>query len=352
MPGARKNNSPDVLGLTLNLNNSEKWRPSAQIETLRLRAALLKKIRLFFDERNVLEVETPCLSCAATTDPYIDSFVVNHRSAISSPESSVEELRYLHTSPEMPMKRLLAAGSGSIYQVCKVFRQGEQGRFHNSEFTMLEWYRPGMTYRELMEEVGQLIMYVLPEKLSINSLQYISYREAFEKSVNVDPFTASTKELVKCAVDAGIGSVPGLSPHDRDGWLHLLLTHCVEPGLGKDKLSFLFDFPASQASLAHIREGDPAIAERFELYVDGVELANGFQELINNDTQRSRFQHDLRVRKSKSLGDVPFDNNMLHALAHGLPDCSGVALGVDRLLMIMLGAERIEQVISFSFEQA
>lgn len=344
-----------MLGSTLHSKNSEKWRPAAQIETLRLRAALLKKIRSFFDERNVLEVETPYLSCAATTDPYIDSFVVNHRSAISSSESSIEEdeeLRYLHTSPEMPMKRLLAAGSGSIYQVCKVFRQGEQGRFHNSEFTMLEWYRPGMTYRELMEEVGQLIMYVLPEKLSINSLQYISYREAFEKSINVDPFVASTKELIKCAADAGIDFVPGLSPHDRDGWLNLLLTHCVEPNLGKDKLTFLFDFPASQASLAYIREDDPPIAERFELYVNGVELANGFQELINSDTQRSRFQYDLQVRKSKSLGDVPFDNNMLHALAHGLPDCSGVALGVDRLLMIMLGAERIEQVISFSFEQA
>jgi len=341
----------------LNSNNTNHWKPSAQIETLHLRATLLKKIRLFFDERNVIEVETPYLSRFATTDPYIESFVVNDQTTLFSSKTfskkvSRKETRYLHTSPEMPMKRLLAAGSGAIYQICKVFRQEEQGRLHNPEFTMLEWYRPGMSYRELMKEVAELVEYVLPKELKTKLLEYLSYRNAFEKWLNVNPFDASTNELIECAANAGIHSVPGLSTEDRDGWLNLLLTHFVEPHLGKDKLTFLYDFPVSQASLAHIREDTPPIAERFELYVNSVELANGFQELTDSDTQRSRFQQDLQMRKNKLLVEVPFDENMLDALTHGLPNCSGVAFGIDRLLMIMVNAEHMHQVISFPFEQA
>lgn len=334
-------------------NNINHWKPSAQIETLRLRAALLKKIRLFFDERNVLEVETPYLSRFATTDPYIESFAVDNQSAsLSQKKASLKQTRYLHTSPEMPMKRLLAARSGAIYQICKVFRQEEQGRLHNPEFTMLEWYRPCMPYRALMKEVAELVEQVLPKELKTKSVEYLSYYDAFEKQLNVNPFNASTNDLIECAANAGIGSVPGLSTDDRNGWLNLLLTHCVEPLLGKNKLTFLYDFPVSQASLAHIREDTPPVAERFELYINGVELANGFQELTDSDTQRARFQQDLLVRKNRSLVDIPFDENMLDALAHGLPTCSGVALGVDRLLMIMLNAGHVNQVISFAFEQA
>jgi len=335
-----------------NDNTSTCWRPSASIETLRIRADLLKKIRLFFQERNVLEVETPYLSAAATTDPYIDSFVVTGQADSLAAAAVVRGFHYLHTSPEMPMKRLLAAGSGSIYQLCKVFRQGEQGRFHNAEFTMLEWYRPGMAYKQLMDELGQLVLSVLPENLNINQIEYITYRNAFISQLQVDPFIASTEELIKCAADAGLGSVVGLSPNDHDDWLSLLLTHCVEPHLGVNKLTFLFDFPASQASLSRIREDDPPVAERFELYINSVELANGFQELTNSDIQRARFQQDLQMRRNKLLTQVPVDNQMLNALAHGIPECSGVALGVDRLLMIMCGANSIEQVLSFSFDQA
>jgi len=343
-------------------NDSVSWRPSASIETLHIRADLLKKIRLFFQERKVLEVETPYLSAAATTDPYIDSFVISgHTDSlpdststdITSTDSTVaRNFHYLHTSPEMPMKRLLAAGSGSIYQLCKVFRRGEQGHFHNAEFTMLEWYRPGMAYKQLMDELGQLVLSVLPENLNINLIEYITYRDAFISQVQVDPFTASTEELIKCAANAGLGSVVGLSPNDHDDWLSLLLTHCIEPHLGENKLTFIFDFPASQASLSCIRADNPPVAERFELYINSVELANGFQELTNSDIQRTRFQQDLQIRRNKSLTQVPVDNQMLNALAHGIPECSGVALGVDRLLMIMCGATSIEQVLSFAFEQA
>ncbi len=324
------------------------WQPTSRLEALQQRADTLNTIRAFFARKRVLEVETPYLSCAANTDPYIDSLDAWYQATISSGK----EIRYLHTSPEFPMKRLLASGCGSIFQICKVFRQGEQGRLHNPEFTMLEWYRPDMHYRALMEEVAELVQCVLPVEYQVSSCEHLSYRDAFERYADIHPFTASTKELIECAQHHGVGDVPGLSSDDRDGWLSLLLTHLVERHLGISKLTFLYDFPISQASLANIRQDSPPVAERFELYVNGIELANGFQELTDARIQRERFEHDLRVRQEKGLTDVPIDENMLDALEHGLPSCSGVALGIDRLCMIIMGVSCIDEVLTFPFGRA
>jgi len=324
------------------------WRPTSQLETLQLRANTLKTIRRFFARCDVLEVETPYLSTAANTDPYIDSLDAYYQATTSA----VKEKRYLHTSPEFPMKRLLASGCGSIFQICKVFRQGETGRLHNPEFTMLEWYRPGMDYRALMDEVADLVQSVLPEEFKKNDCEHLCYRDAFEQYVGVNPFMASTIEIVECAHHHGIGNVPGLSADDRDAWLSLLLTHLIEPELGAGKLTFLYDFPVSQASLANVRQDTPPVAERFELYINGIELANGFQELTDAQIQRERFAQDLILRRKKGLVDVPMDEKMLNALEHGLPDCAGVALGIDRLCMVIIGTHNIDQVITFPFERA
>lgn len=323
------------------------WQPTSRIEALQRRADTLKTIRAFFSCKGVLEVETPYLSRAANTDPYIDSLDAWYQATTSSGK----EKRYLHTSPEFPMKRLLASGCGSIFQICKVFRQGEQGRLHNPEFTMLEWYRPDMHYRVLMEEVAELVQCVLPVEYQATSCEYISYRDAFERYAGINPFTASAEALIECA-HHGVGDVPGLSADDRDAWLSLLLTHLVEPHLGTSKLTFLYDFPISQASLANVRQDNPPVAERFELYINGIELANGFQELTDAQIQRERFERDLLVRQKKGLANVPIDENMLDALVDGLPDCSGVALGIDRLCMIIMGVSDINQVITFPFERA
>jgi lysyl-tRNA synthetase class 2 len=323
------------------------WQPTSQIEALQRRADTLKTIRAFFARKGVLEVETPYLSRAANTDPYIDSLDAWYQATTSSGK----EKRYLHTSPEFPMKRLLASGCGSIFQICKVFRQGESGRLHNPEFTMLEWYRPDMHYRALMEEVAELVQCVLPVEYQVTSCEYISYRDAFERYAGINPFTASAEALIECA-HHGVGDVPGLLADDRDAWLSLLLTHLVEPHLGTGKLTFLYDFPISQASLANVRQDNPPVAERFELYINGIELANGFQELTDAQIQRERFEQDLLVRQKKGLANVPIDENMLDALEDGLPDCSGVALGIDRLCMIIMGVSDINQVITFPFERA
>lgn len=332
---------------------SSNWQPTSDIGTLQLRAELLRLVRLFFYQRNVLEVETPQLSRNATTDPNIDSLDAYYQATINAEK----EVMYLHTSPEFPMKRLLASGSGAIYQVCKVFRQGERGRLHNPEFTLLEWYRPGMDYRALMHEVEELVLQLLPVELNITTSEYVSYREAFKRFTNIDPFESDMQSLIACAKKFGIGDVSGLSgagllEQDRDAWLNLLLAHCIEPNLGRDKLTFLYDFPVSQASLARVRDDVPAVAERFELYINGVELANGFQELTDSDTQSKRFEKDCLIRKEKNLMEFPVDNRLLTALAHGLADCSGVALGIDRLCMLVAGVDNIDRVITFPFERA
>jgi elongation factor P--(R)-beta-lysine ligase len=324
---------------------NDKWRPAASFAALKLRARILARIRAYFEESALLEVETPVLSRAATTDPHLHSFT-----ARSLAPGDPTTPRYLHTSPEFAMKRLLAAGSGSIYQICKVFRGGESGRRHNAEFTLLEWYRVGFTYHQLMDDVEALVTAVLERAASPPS-ERISYRDAFSRYAGIDTFTATIAKHVECARRHDI-AVSGLAESDLDTWRNLLLTHVIEPQLDRGRLTFLYDYPASQAALARVRAGDPPLAERFELYVGAMELANGFGELANAEEQRRRFENHRSVRAAQELAAVPGDDFLLAALRHGLPDCSGVALGVDRLVMLAANATSIEEVLPFPFDRA
>jgi lysyl-tRNA synthetase class 2 len=314
------------------------WRPTATLDALRARAAVLAATRRFFDERGVLEVETPALSAAAVTDLHLHSVACRLDLDDRRP-------RYLQTSPEYAMKRLLAAGSGAIYQICKVFRDGERGRRHNPEFTMLEWYRPGFDHHRLMDEVDELLQAVL----GVAAGERISYADAFRRHAGVDPHAASDGELRSRVAALGVAGVEEL---DRDDLLNLLLSHVVEPRLGAGRPSFLFDYPASQAALARVRAGDPPVAERFEVFLDGLELANGFHELADPGEQRRRFEADLDERRRRGLPEVAIDERLLAALASGLPDCAGVALGVDRLVMLKIGFRDIADVIAFPIELA
>lgn len=321
------------------------WRPVASLEALRARAELNRDLRRFLADRGVLEVETPCLASAPVTDLHLASLGSRLETQAGSRHL------FLQTSPEFAMKRLLAAGSGPIFQIAKAFRDGESGRFHNPEFTMLEWYRPGFDHHDLMDEVAALLTVVLGSRRA----EKLSYGELFETSLGVDPHRASAAELAEAARRAGVdwgGEEP--EAQDREVWLHLLMSHCLEPGLGLKQPTFVYDYPASQAALARVRhEADGlAVAERFEVYVEGVELANGFHELIDAAEQRRRFEDDLALRRRAGLPEVPLDEFLLAALAHGLPASAGVALGVDRLLMLRTGVEHIRDVLAFPIDRA
>ena len=308
--------------------------PSADLNALRARAEMLERIRAFFRERVVLEVDTPLLSRAAAPDPHIESLQT----------TACGETRYLHTSPEYPMKRLLAAGSGPIWQLCKVFRDHEIGSRHNPEFTLLEWYRPGWTLERLMDEVETLIHMLLPD---LGPAHRIDYRQAFRERLGIDPLTASVADL---RAAAGAFNPPDLG-EDADAWRDFLLTHALESRLSP--FCFLRDFPASQAALARIRPGSaPPVAERFELYLNGMELANGYRELTDPVELRRRFRADNIRRRERGLPTMPLDERLLAAMTRGLPECSGVALGLDRLLMQVLGLKRIDAVLAFSWEHA
>ena len=327
---------------------AQDWRPAADLETLRLRADLLARIRAFFAVRNVLEVETPTLSAAAFTDPHLHSFATFY----SGPGSRHGQTLYLHTSPEFPMKRLLAADSGCIYQIAKVFRDGEAGRRHNPEFTLLEWYRLGFDHHRLMDEVAELVTELLSGRLSLASSERLCYRELFQRYLNLDPHRVNVAELRMCAERCDLSIPPGMPTDAIDPWLDLLLTHVIEPHLGRGRLTFIYDYPASQAALARLRPGDPALGERFELYLNGVELANGFHELGDAGEQRRRFEAENAARQAQGLPITPIDEYLLGALAEGLPECAGVALGFDRLVMLAAGKASIQEVIAFPIDRA
>ncbi len=312
---------------------------------LQLRARLLEDIRAFFRRKGVMEVETPICSSFATTDPALESF----STSFTGPGQAQGKQLYLHTSPEFPMKRLLAANSGPIYQICKAFRDGELGRFHNPEFTMLEWYRPGYDQHDLMHEVAELINGLLPKTLPV---ERTSYRDLFKSRLGFDPHHSNCAQLREHAVRLGVQGAESMELREVDGWLDLLMSHCIESDLGIGVICFVYDYPATQASLARIRDGTPPLAERFELYMHGVELANGFHELANADEQRGRFDSDLERRREIGSKQVPMDENLLTALDSGIPDCSGVALGIDRLLMCLTGAEHIHDVLAFPIDRA
>ncbi len=319
------------------------WQPTTTHEARVARAELLRSIRTFFDNRKVLEVDTPLLSKGTVTDEHLDAF----ETVFNFDTSGKPTRLYLQTSPEYAMKRLLCAESGSIYQIGKAFRHEGEGRWHNPEFTMLEWYRVGFDHFALMEEVDALLQSVLFTDKSDKE----TYQAVFMKYLGVDPLTATDEQLLNVMQQQGIdiGEPETLSV---DSKLQLLFSYCIEPKIGIEKPCFVYNFPASQAALATLCADDKRVAERFEVYFKGAELANGFNELSVPAEQRTRFANDNQKRIAAGLDMKPIDENFLAALDKGLPACAGVALGIDRLLMLKIDARHINEVISFPVSRA
>jgi lysyl-tRNA synthetase class 2 len=311
--------------------------------TLELRASLYTLIRAFFAERRVLEVETPIMSAAANTDPNIESFGTRFSGHVDAgaPE------RWLRTSSEFAQKRLLAAGIGDCYELGRVFRNGEAGRRHNPEFTMLEWYRVGWNHRQLIDETIALVQAALALGGTASEVRTTTYRDLFLEAAGLDPLTADDHELSNALQGVRV-SEEGLGRDDR---LDLLLTHRIQPAFPAGRITVVYDYPASQCALAKIRADDPPVAERFELYVGQHELANGYHELTDANEQRARFERDNARRRSRGLTQLPLDENLLQALQI-LPDCAGVALGIERLLMAMTRSDDIRTVLAFPFGAA
>ncbi|MCL9674991.1 MULTISPECIES: EF-P lysine aminoacylase EpmA [Acinetobacter] len=318
--------------------------PTCSIEALKARAQLYRTIREFFAQRNVMEVETPIVSQAGVTDVHLASVQVQRHI-----EGRMQQ-QYLQTSPEFAMKRLLAAGSGPIYQICKVFRDDEHGRKHNSEFTMLEWYRPGLDLRELMHETAALLNVCLAHRFDEIRPLVLSYKHAFQDRLDINPLQATLAQLKQTAQRVGLTLDLG---DDRLAYMDLLFSHFVEPSLGFDTPIFLIDFPPEMASLAKVRldEDGEEVAARFEVYIEGLELANAYDELLDASVLRARFEADNQERDKLGLQVMPLDENLLAALAH-MPECSGIALGIDRLLMVATQKLNIEQVIAFPASRA
>jgi len=324
------------------------WQPSASISILKERAKLLSDIRTFFEKRGVLEVETPLLCSTASLDPHINPISVLYKKLEFSTTLPKEENYYLQTSPEFAMKRLLAAGSGPIYQLCKAFRNDEVGRFHNPEFTILEWYQPGFTHHDLMQEVDELLQVVL----GTLPAEKISYEAIFQKVLHFNPHTVSLDHLKQVAILKNVILSEDITKTlTVDDWLDILMTHCIEPQLGLERPMMLYDYPITKAALAKIRTGNPSVAERFEVYVQGIELANGFHELLNSEEQKDRFLKNLETRKALGYPVIPIDQYLIAALESGMPSSSGVALGVDRLLMLKFQSSHINEVVSFTIDR-
>ena len=323
------------------------WRPSATLDILQLRARLLARTRAYFARTHVTEVDTPALSAAAATDPAIHSLVTTWH----GPGSDAGRACYLHTSPEFPMKRLLAAGSGDIYQLCKVFRDAERGRLHSPEFTLLEWYRVGFDHLDLMDDLERLLRELLADVAPLGEVQHWTYRDLFGEFAGIDPFASSVEDIAAAVRRQHIELPLGLDDAPLDAWLDLAMTHLIEPRMGPG-LVMVRDFPASQAALARLRPGNPPVAARFEAWLDGVEIANGFHELSDAGEQQRRFSHDNTLRRQAGHMPQPVDVRLLAALHSGLPDCAGVALGIDRLVMVATGVDSLDDVMAFPVDRA
>lgn len=321
------------------MSQTIQYQPTCDIKAMQARAKMYAQLRQFFAERGVMEVETPILSQAGVTDVHLASVQAMRHI------SGRKQTHYLQTSPEFPMKRLLASGSGPIYQICKVFRDDEHGRKHNSEFTMLEWYRPGLSLKELMFEVSDLLNVTLAQRFGEVRPTVLSYKHAFMDRLDLNPLQATLKELKDAARRVGLNLDLG---DDRLGYIDLLFSHMVEPSLGFDTPVFLNDFPPEMASLAKTKvdEDGELVAARFELYIEGLELANAYDELIDAEVLRSRFEADNAEREKLGLHVMPIDEYLLAALPN-MTECSGIALGIDRLLMIATEKMRLEHVITF-----
>lgn len=317
------------------------WQPTASIENLLKRAKMMREIRQFFSDRGVLEVETPVLSEFGVTDLHLSTF----NTEFIAPQGEQSKRLWLNTSPEYHMKRLLAAGAGAIFQICHVFRNEEAGRRHNPEFTMLEWYRPHFDMYRLINEVDDLLQSIL----DCEPTETMSYQFAFQEYVGVDPLSVERTELVKIAREHHFMCE---DHEERDTLLQFLFSEVVEPRIGQDRPVAIYHFPASQAALAQISSEDHRVAERFEFYYKGLELANGFHELTDAKEQLRRFEQDNRQREKYGLPPRDIDYRLLAALQAGMPNTSGVALGVERLLMIALGANSIEEVMAFGINNA
>jgi len=343
-PLPRQRRGRGSRGVVANHDNQRNGTATRLRINLEQRARLYALIRDFFAARRVLEVETPVMSAGANTDPNIQSFSTEFSGHV---DSGVRR-RWLRTSSEFAQKRLLAAGVGDNYELGRVLRNGEAGRRHNPEFTMLEWYRVAWDHRRLIDETVELIQAALRLVERTAHVQATSYRNLFLDACNVDPFVASEQELQAALRDVRIDA-QGLS---RDDWLDLILTHRIQPDFPHDRLTVVYDYPATQCALAKIRSGTPPVAERFEIYLGVHELANGYHELTDAAGQRARFEHDNARRRTRGEAELPLDENLLGALARGMPDCAGVALGIERLLMAMTGSEDIRDVLAFAFSDA
>lgn len=312
------------------------WQPTASLDIIRKRAALLWQIRDFMDRHDILEVDTPILSHSAVTDPYIQSLQTRHVYERETP-------LYMHTSPEYCMKRLLAAESGSIYQIAHVFRDEESGKRHQTEFSMLEWYRVGFDYKQLMDDVAELLT-----EVGLSKPAKMTYADAFLKIVNLNPHTCELWQLQKISGQHGWGS----DSEDRHALLDYIFSEVVMKEINNGQALFIYDYPECMAALATIKDSnkdlEPRVAERFELFINGMEIANGFNELRDADEQNQRFEKELNDRKQKGLGAVPIDPNFISALKAGLPKSAGVALGIDRLLMALCGKDDIKDVMTFN----
>jgi lysyl-tRNA synthetase class 2 len=327
--------------------SGEDWRPSATIATLRRRATLVQAVRAFFATRGVLEVDTPVLSRHAVTDVQLAPLRVVGTDG--------RGCGWLQTSPEFAMKRLLAAGSGDIWQLCRVLRADERSTLHDTEFTMLEWYRVGWTIDRLVDEVAALADAVCAAGARTlqapRRIERMRYAEAFRRELGLDPLTAADADLRDAARSLDVAPAT-LAALRRDELLDLLMVLAVGPRLGSGRWTFLTHYPAAQAALARLDPDDPRVAQRFELYAEGIELANGFDELCDAGEQRRRFEADLAERRRRGLPETPLDERLLAALESGLPACAGVALGFDRLAMLALGAGHLADVVAFSSDRA
>lgn len=315
--------------------------------TLQKRSNLLQQVRAFFYARSVIEVDTPILSQAATPDVHLHSL----KTLIQVPGIKAPQSYYLHTSPEYPMKRLLAEGSGDIFYLGKVFRDTDYSPRHQVEFTMLEWYRLDFTMQDLIDEVIELVQGLMPSPLKIEKL---SYQQMFAKYANIeDVFEASSQTYQACLKAHDVPEIVGVDEDDHALWEQLVLTEVIEPQLGKSGIAVIYHFPAKDAALARISEDNPLVAERFEVFMNGMELANGYHELTDAKLYRQRFNESLQIRQQYGLPVVPLDENLLKQLEHhGLPDCSGVALGIDRLFALQQDWQNIEQGICYGLKDA
>lgn len=337
------------------------WQPTASLEVLRQRAVLIGTLRHAFEQAGYWEVETPILSQDIVVDAHLDPMIARYHSdrLPADPHADGQKL-YLQTSPEFAMKRLLAAGATAIYQITRVMRNGEFGERHNPEFTMAEWYRVGDDHHAQMDFTEHLVRQVFAKAkefrpdatIGQDPFERLTYNQAFERYAGCEVLNLEANEFIELASMHGIAPPESLSPQDRDGWMTFLLSEIVEPELGIDHPTFLYDYPASQAALARVRDEDPPVAERFELYWNGVELCNGYHELTDADELLCRIRKQNQLRETHQTRKLPETNRLLAAMRAGLPPCSGVALGVDRLIMVAMGKSTLSQVIAFPFDRA